>query len=358
MSRAIHRAANGTQYVYESKSYWDKQKKAPRTKQTYIGKIDSQTGKLIRKREPAESPEDFIPKVRTIGPLLLLENAAKETGLTSILRKIFPDEWEDILTLACYICHQGNALSHCESWAKDHRVAGKLEFTSQNISRLLGKIRADDRQQFLASWSSLFSEREMLCYDITSVSSYAQAMDFVRYGYNRDHDFLPQINLAMLYGQNSRLPAYYRFLPGGISDVSTLQKTVSQLNYADKVRLCLIMDMGFYSQDNVNTLYENKYKFLMGVPTGRKWIEEIIETEWNSLNSPEHYGQLGSTPLFFMTVLRKWNGHRCYVHLFYNEHKKAQANDEFMNALLKYRDRRAKGFQKRTGMNFTNASWS
>ena len=151
MSRAIHRAANGTQYVYESKSYWDKQKKAPRTKQTYIGKIDSQTGKLIRKREPAESPEDFIPKVRTIGPLLLLGNAAKETGLTSILRKIFPDEWEDILTLACYICHQGNALSHCESLAKDHRVAGELEFTSQNISRLLGKIRADDRQKFLAA---------------------------------------------------------------------------------------------------------------------------------------------------------------------------------------------------------------
>jgi len=37
----------GTTYVYESKSYWDKEKKQPRNKRTLIGKIDEETGEIV-----------------------------------------------------------------------------------------------------------------------------------------------------------------------------------------------------------------------------------------------------------------------------------------------------------------------
>jgi seryl-tRNA synthetase len=37
----------GTTYVYESESYWDKEKKQPRNKRTLIGKIDEVTGEII-----------------------------------------------------------------------------------------------------------------------------------------------------------------------------------------------------------------------------------------------------------------------------------------------------------------------
>lgn len=49
----------GTTYVYESKSYWDKEKKQPRNKRTLIGKIDEETGEIVptdgrgRKRKTA-----------------------------------------------------------------------------------------------------------------------------------------------------------------------------------------------------------------------------------------------------------------------------------------------------------------
>lgn len=38
---------NGTTYVYESVSYWDKEKKQPRSKRKLIGKIDDATGEII-----------------------------------------------------------------------------------------------------------------------------------------------------------------------------------------------------------------------------------------------------------------------------------------------------------------------
>lgn len=37
----------GTTYVYESESYWDKEKKQPRNKRTLIGKIDEETGETV-----------------------------------------------------------------------------------------------------------------------------------------------------------------------------------------------------------------------------------------------------------------------------------------------------------------------
>lgn len=37
----------GVTYVYESESYWDKEKKQPRSKRKLIGKIDEQTGEMV-----------------------------------------------------------------------------------------------------------------------------------------------------------------------------------------------------------------------------------------------------------------------------------------------------------------------
>ena len=37
----------GVTYVYESESYWDKEKKQPRSHRKLIGKVDDATGEII-----------------------------------------------------------------------------------------------------------------------------------------------------------------------------------------------------------------------------------------------------------------------------------------------------------------------
>ena len=52
----------GITYVYESKSYWDKEKRQPRSNRTLIGKIDEETGEIVptdgrgRRRKDKENP--------------------------------------------------------------------------------------------------------------------------------------------------------------------------------------------------------------------------------------------------------------------------------------------------------------
>lgn len=54
----------GVTYVYESESYWDKEKRQPRSRRRLIGKIDDETGEIVptgksgrKKTERTDIPE-------------------------------------------------------------------------------------------------------------------------------------------------------------------------------------------------------------------------------------------------------------------------------------------------------------
>ncbi|OVE81301.1 transposase, partial [bacterium M21] len=178
--------------------------------------------------------------------------------------------------MAYFLVPKGVALSRCEPWsfAALHPVSEYI--SSQDVSALLRRISEDARQRFFSLWMNQVLEQDYLCYDITSVSSYARNNEYLHWGYNRDGDSLEQINLAMLFGQNTRLPVYYRRLPGNISDVATLNTTVKSLDFLGTGSMHLVLDRGFYSKANVDELYRRKHKFTIAVPTSRKWVEYIL----------------------------------------------------------------------------------
>lgn len=43
----MHNKKSGVTYVYESESYWDKEKQQPRNRRKLIGKLDPETGKVV-----------------------------------------------------------------------------------------------------------------------------------------------------------------------------------------------------------------------------------------------------------------------------------------------------------------------
>ena len=59
-------------------------------------------------------------------------------------------------------------------------------------------------------------------YDISTISSYSQCLKQVQYGKNKENDRLPQINLALVFGEQSNLPFYYRKLSGNTRCTSTI----------------------------------------------------------------------------------------------------------------------------------------
>ena len=47
----------GVKYAYESTSYWDKEKKQPRTRRRYLGRVDPETGEIIKAKSRKDSEE-------------------------------------------------------------------------------------------------------------------------------------------------------------------------------------------------------------------------------------------------------------------------------------------------------------
>lgn len=89
----------GIKYAYESTSYWDKEKKQPRSKRKYIGKVDPETGEIIpcRKESAPISSEDAAEIIR------LRTNAAEQEKKIALLEaellkaRTTMDEQADIL---------------------------------------------------------------------------------------------------------------------------------------------------------------------------------------------------------------------------------------------------------------------
>lgn len=105
--------------------------------------------------------------------------------------------------------------------------------------------------EFFALQAKRRAEKQYLAYDTTSISSYSQSLKQEKYGNNKEHDCLPQINLALLYGETSGLPVYYRKLAGNITDVKAIENLVRDIDFLALEKLNLVMDREFYSEANI-----------------------------------------------------------------------------------------------------------
>ena len=73
---------SGITYVYESVSYWDREKKQPRSRRTLIGRLDPETGKILptdgrgkRRAQKEADPAVGTVKIFAQIPLSLSEPA-------------------------------------------------------------------------------------------------------------------------------------------------------------------------------------------------------------------------------------------------------------------------------------------
>jgi hypothetical protein len=95
----------GTTYVYESKSYWDKEKQQPRSNRTLIGKLDEETGEVVptdgrgkrrteKKKTAFEDTSLFNEQKQQLAEKDLLisqltsQNKALEKEFNSVLKEI------------------------------------------------------------------------------------------------------------------------------------------------------------------------------------------------------------------------------------------------------------------------------
>ena len=295
-----HDKRTGITYVYESISYWDKEKQQSRAKRKLIGKIDPATGEMVptrkKKSTPKADPQNtaqllFSFRRQHFGAVDALQKISKKLKLDQGLQNIFPQDYRAILNLAYYlVLSPTSAVMHYPHWAKMHAVTGET-LTSQSISKLFGKVSEHHKQSFFRWMLATHGEQEYWAYDTTTISSYSRLLPYIQYGYNKDHESLPQLNLALLYGEKTHLPFCYRELTGNLPDLKTIPWLLNQLEDMNIPHSQLVMDRGHYSKENIIELLKSGHSFIMGAKQSVQYIQERIKTLYDARDDIEKFDE-------------------------------------------------------------------
>jgi transposase len=325
-------------YLYESVSYRDSNGK-PQTRKISIGKIDPQTGEPIYKPEYLERvrgtdkepvinnvkqySKDDIKRsiIRELGVFYLLESISREIGLVDVLKSSLNENWEQVLTLAFYMVATGEPAMYCEDWILTSESLPCGNMSLQNISELLSTITNEQRLAFYSRWGNLRSEHEYVALDITSISSYSELIGDVEWGYNRDKEKLPQVNVCMLFGEKSGLPIFQTTYSGSINDVSTLKSTLQLASGLKLDNMSIVMDKGFSRKDNIDAMLsdEDGIRFLIPTPLTMNFTKERILGEKLTIDTVDHTIVIGNDVVRGVTKKCAWNDeHDVYTHIVFN----------------------------------------
>jgi len=350
---------SGITYAYESHAYWDKEKKQSRAKRRLIGRVDEKSGKIVptdgrgKKRSKQTSTTDEKPMVppqkvtrRFCGTTYLLDAIGKKLGLHEDLKQCFPQTYKQILSIVYYlILEEHGALFRFEKWGALHKHPFSDTLPSQRISDLFASIDEEAKERFFMRWGRHKEEQEFWAYDTTSISSYSEQLRQVQYGYNKEHDPLAQLNLAVIFGSQSNLPFYYRKLAGNIPDSKTVLNLLADLKRLGFSKTKLVMDRGFYSQENINALYHAHRKFLIATKMSLSFVREHLDPLYEHFRSFEHYDS--TYELYAHTVSTEWNysykrpykgdtlqeKRHIYLHYYFNIEQAAQEEKAFDSRL-------------------------
>ncbi|MGB4415024.1 MAG: hypothetical protein WBI53_09090, partial [Paludibacter sp.] len=121
------KSKNGTIYLYEDESYWDKEKGYSTHKRTCIGKKGAD-GKPVynnyySNREKMQALATEIKKPNEVsnstfvGETMILDKVTRDAGVSRVLTESFGEsDARKIIALSYYQICRGKALSNAEDW--------------------------------------------------------------------------------------------------------------------------------------------------------------------------------------------------------------------------------------------------
>ena len=349
----------GTEYVYDDYPYWDKDKKQNRHNRDYVGRLGPNgefiPNKAYKKRmeQDENKGENALPETKIanrvyFGSTFLLNRIGEDIGIESDIKRAFPNSYKELLSLAFYLVLQSDSpMYRFPRWGHDHWYPSDSMLNSQSISTIMASISEGGKMEFFRLQSNRRQEKEYLAYDTTSVSSWSEFIRAARYGKNKDGDSLPQVNMALVFGETSGLPVYYRVLPGNISDVVTVKKLLKDISFLEIKKLKLVLDRGFFSAQNINALYKDHYKFLISAKANGVMAAAAINSAKPAIKDFKNYDLVHD--VYCWSVSEKWlyekaskSGNvigdmerRIYIHVYYNGQRAEDEKVRFNKSLAK-----------------------
>lgn len=328
MSFIRHKILKGKKYAYEITAYWDPETKKAKQRSKYLGIVDTEGNIAKASHAIARIKERLI---LDFGDGYFLHQAMQATSHYETMKSCFSAIFEELMVLIFYRISMQSAMYNCESWLSGN-VLSKLypnaDVSSQHISRILAKLGDESLQRdfFTAHIQQLGGVKKSVIIDATSLPNAIQS-GFNQWG-RSDGSIEKQFRLLCVLDQDTQLPLFYRYLPGNITDVSTLKNTLTELIKMGVESSFVLLDAGYFSESNIHQLYEEKIDFMSRLPASRKIYKELIND--HHVEQVENAIKYGTRGLFAQCKKINLYGHEAYAYIVMDPARKGKE----MNQLL------------------------
>ena len=268
---------NGNYYLYEQKCIYDKTKKHKNTKiETYLGRITEEQGFISAKEVRTTKPENTCSK--NYGSFLLFQTIGND--ILKRLEKYFGDYANLIYTIACLRAEEQTMYSELEDAYLENyssKYYKNLSMSKSSLSNFLENLSQfkNEKIQFM---KEDIEEDDIIVFDGTNILCGSQNISYVGYGYKHGHNYKTQANELYVYSYTKRKPIYYKLLEGSVSDKATLTDILKEADIKNTISL---IDNGFESESNLNSLLATKNKYIMALKRSSKLVPEEVLKDTN-----------------------------------------------------------------------------
>jgi transposase len=291
---AIRYKGNG-KYAYETHNKWNKEKKKYETVWKYLGVVNSETGEYQKKRD--RKKETLI---LNYGDSFALNEYSVKSGLYAMVESVFGELAQAIFALCFFKLLDSAAMQHAQTWLDGNYAKilfPKLDLSTQRISDLLKAI-GDERFQrefFKCYLEKVYSKNGVIIDSTGLPNDISFPLTAVGYhGGNIENE----TRLLMVVDKENAQPLYFRYMAGNIVDVTTLETTVKEIKAMGVDANYALLDAGYYSEDNIKSLYASNISFLIRLPANRTLFADMIEQTSSTIELPANRIIYGERVLF------------------------------------------------------------
>ena len=179
-------------------------------------------------------------------------------------------------------------LSNIDHFTDKHMCFTDSVISSQALSQLYRSISLVECNDFFQDWIKYCCADDCICYDVTSISNYSTSLPMVAWGYNRDKERLPQVNVGMFCTIQRKLPVYFSCYNGSINDFTNLPYVLEQAKANGlklDVPITLVIDGGFAVGDALDNARAHGCDFIVGAPLDFcKDVQQVLNWRRNPLS--------------------------------------------------------------------------
>lgn len=278
------------------------------------------------------------------GDSFFLDALINKIGYGDVLNSLPYRNKDTLRAMVQYYLLCNHANDHAKIWYEGsyaNILFPKANLTSQRITDFLGSLgRPESVSAFFdahIAWvRSLCDDPAVLMdstglpnnihFPLTAVSSHNGKIS-------------REIRMTTLVQRDTGYPLLFRVTPGNIVDLSTVTRTLNELFLRDMSADFVIMDAGYYTNDNIEELYACGIDFITRLSSKYSIYNQIVKTHGSSLREKENLVQYKDRYVYLKRVECKvgQNGHPAYAYLGYDVDR---GSDESHNALKRASQKR------------------